>query len=163
MNQKVSFSQHEAYLTKVKKEKPTKGAAKPFATESVLEQRQEKLNFKQYLSDLKVQQASDDEYGDIAVLSLSKISLESIRDTDDSLIETLRVFDFGGDEAKLKIVESDWHEIKTLEREASIYVDDEFGDQWYVTRTSNNILVLECLDQEFNGKLEFDAALKKLK
>lgn len=160
---KVSFSQSPAYLTKVKKEQPKKGVVKPFKSETVEEQRHEKINFKQYLRGLEESQASNDEYSDIPLLAVSSIVIEEDRDDDDTLIEQFRVIDFGGEDTKLSINEADWSEIIHLEKDESITVLDEYNDRWYVTRSLTNQLVFENQEYAINGKLDFTETVKRFK
>lgn len=162
MNKKVSFSQSPAYLTKVKKEQPKK-AAKPSSSDSVYEQRHEKINFKQYLRDLDEQQNSDDEYSDIPLLTTTIATLEGVRQADDSLIENLRCFDLGGDDATIKIYQEDWNLISELNKDESMSIVDSRNDRIFITRSLSNHLVIECQDYGFNGRLKFDDVIKKLK
>lgn len=160
-NIKSGFAQSPAYLTKVKKELPVK-TTKVATTESV-DQRHLKINFKQYLRNLKEEQASDDEFQDIQVLALSALVKEDIRDEDDLLIEHVRVVSFGGDDGKLSIVEEDFEAILEMERDDSITVYDEFDERWYVSRTLDNLVVFESQEHELSGKISFDDFAKTLK
>lgn len=164
MNQKVSFSQSPAYLTKVKKDMPSKGAAKPFKNDNVQEQRHEKINFKQYLRDLKEEQNStEDEFTDVELLNIAQAYRQDIREADDSLVEQLRIVNFGGAfETQLAIYEEEWNEVVDLGRGESMTITDSYGDRWYLTRSASNHLVVESHDNEYSGKFEFDLVVKRL-
>jgi len=163
MNKKVSFSQAPAYLTKVKKD-VSKGASKSQRTEVVQEKRHEKINFKQYLRDLQESQTSvKDEFEDITPLSLNSAVKHDVRDYDDSLVEHLRLINFGGaEEIQLVIKEEDWDLIADLQLDESMTVYSEHDERWYVTRSPSNHLVFECHELNEGGKFDFNTVVKRL-
>jgi hypothetical protein len=163
MNKKDSFTQAPAYLTKVKKD-VTKGASKSQRTEPVQEKRHEKINFKQYLRDLQESQSSvKDEFEDIIPLSLNAAVKHDVRDYDDSLIEHLRLINFGGaEEFQLAIKEGDWELIADLQLDESMTVYSDSDERWYVTRSPSNHLVFECHELNESGKFEFTSVVKRL-
>jgi len=163
MNKNASFSQAPAYLTKVKKD-VSKGASKSQRAEPVQEKRHEKINFKQYLRDLQESQSSiNDEFFDIHPLSLNSAVKHDVRDQDDSLIEHLRVINFGGaEENQLAIKEEDWAQIADLHLDESLTVYSDHDIRWYVTRSPSNHLVFECHELNEAGKFEFATVVKRL-
>jgi hypothetical protein len=152
--------QAPAYLTKVKKEKTTK--TKSFVNESGEDHRHEKINFKQYLRNIKEQQNSDDEYSDVPLLNTNSLVKEDIRDADDLLEYVDRFVDFGDSELKLLITEADFEAIQNLDKDDSItiYTDDY---RWYASRSLNNQIVFECQEISLSGKLNFDNFIKRFK
>lgn len=152
--------QAPAYLTKVKKEQTT--VKTHFVNESGESQRHEKINFKQYLRNIKEQQNSDDDFQDIIRLTTQAILKHSIYNT---LVRTINfgeglITDLG--EGTLNINESDWDDIASLEKDDSITIRDEYDSRWYVSRSLDNQIVFECQDEDFNGKLNFDDFVKHL-
>lgn len=164
MNQKVSFSQSPAYLTKVKKDMPSKGTARPFRSDAGQEQRHEKINFKQYLRDrLEEQSSSTDEFADVDLLQITQAFVRDVREADDSLIEQYRIVYFGGAyETELAINEDEWNEVKDLGRDESMSIVNEYNERWYITRSSTNHLVIESADTVYSGKFEYDLVIKRL-
>lgn len=165
MNQKVSSGQSLAYLTKVKKDMSSKSNTKHVTSDNILETRHEKINFKQYLRDIKEEQSSvSDEFADIELLKLAHASIfSSLAESATSAAELLYVINFGGAfETRLAISETDWEDITDLELDQSTTVRNSSDELWYVTRSVANHLVFESADSEYSGKFNFDEVVKQL-
>jgi len=163
---KISFSEFHEFGPKVKKEKTKKTS--PQIHDGVQEQRHEKINFKTYLRGLKEDQATDDEYQDIAFVSANDLAFKwGCRTVDLSASS-------GMVNAYVFIEQADWEDILVLEKDDSITIIDEpegdradatngYVERWYVTRTLTNQIVFENQDGDVSGKMDYAEFVKKLK
>jgi hypothetical protein len=161
MSKKFSFSEFPEFQSKVKKEKPKKEV--PSVSEAAQDKRHQKINFKQYLRDLKEDQGLDDEFADIPMLTEAQLIRERDIDRVGLYGGDTRAIKFEGEDSQLNISNEDWTAIKLLEKDDSITIVDEYNDRWFVQRSLNNQIVFESQEYVLAGKIYFDDFIKKLK
>lgn len=146
---KYSFSEFPEFQEKVKKEPKQKPQQ---VSEAAQDKRHEKINFKQYLRGLQESQGMDDEFADIPMLVESDLV---------SRFGNLWTIKFGDE--PLHLSEEDLEGIKSLHKDESITIVDEYEDRWFVQRSLANQLVFESQDYDLSGKIFFDTFVKHLK
>jgi hypothetical protein len=167
MNMKTSSHQPVEYLTKVKKVKSVKTVKKGFVNESSVENKFAKMNFKQYLENIKEEQNSSDEFTDIPLLTLSAatIRIKHYEEANKTPHPVLAI-SLGPNKGTLELDEIDMDDILSLGKDESFTVIDEQSDCWHITRSINNQLIIESREYseiEFSGKFKYDDIVKKLK
>lgn len=138
--------------------KKDKSPNKSYSVDSDGDDRYGKLNFKNYLRNLKEQDSVEDEFSDIKPLQVS--ALKKIVSGPD--VQRIVTFEHG-DTDSLVIAESDMGEILSLRRDENITLVDDCGNGWYVTRSSNDEIVFECRDSDSSGRMSYNEFVKCLK
>lgn len=122
-------------------------------------ERHGKLNFKNYLRDLREQACTEDEFSDVVLMqptAIKKMVVES---------QTMRTVTIGGE--CLKISEQDLSELLALHKDENItlvflgHIDEDIC--WDVTRSLNDEIIFECRDYEANGRIGYQEFIKRLK
>lgn len=118
-----------------------------------------KLNFKNYLRDLREQACTEDEFSDVMLMqptAIKKMVVES------QMKRTITI----GSEC-LEITDADLDELLSLHKDENItmvftgYIDEDIC--WDVTRSLNDEIIFECRDYEASGRIGYQEFIKRLK
>lgn len=118
-----------------------------------------KLNFKNYLRDIREQACVEDEFSDVMLMqptAIKKMVVES---------QTKRTITIGSE--CLNISDADLNELLSLHKDENItivftdYIDEDVC--WDVTRSLNDEIIFECRDYEANGRIDYQEFIKRLK